>query len=106
MNGLERYDSSFIYCSQATKEVLTPAISLRDLEADLKLVLRLQTKRDRLHFADGTIEKKICTYSNLNYKKDLLVNPLKNHRLTVETSAIEHANLDPCRRFKITGNFI
>ena len=42
---------------------------------DFELVLRLQTKRDRLHFAEGIIEKKIRTYVNLNYRKDLLVNP-------------------------------
>jgi len=39
---------------------------------DSKLVLRLQTRRDRLLYADKTIERKIRTYENLGYKKDLL----------------------------------
>lgn len=70
MTGLERYDSSFIYCSQATKDV---GFSAFFQMADLKLVLRLQTKRDRLNLAQGMIERKICTYANLQYKRDLLV---------------------------------
>lgn len=45
----------------------------RCLRANVKLVLRLQTKKDRLDFADGSIEKKVYAYANLSYKKDLLV---------------------------------
>ena len=69
MVGLEGYDSSFIYCSHATKEV----IGLSRMVTDVKLVLRLQTRKDRLDLAEGIIERKICTYANLKYKKDLLV---------------------------------
>ena len=70
-NGLETYNSSFVYCSQATKEVR----HINLVETDFELVLRLQTRRDRLHFAEGIIEKKIRTYANLSYRKDLLVAP-------------------------------
>ena len=40
-----------------------------------KLVLRLQTKRDRLNLASGLIERKVYIYRNLSYRKDLLVQP-------------------------------
>jgi ribonuclease BN (tRNA processing enzyme) len=72
MSGLETYASSFVYCSHATKQVWLSTV-LENLGADKKLVSKLQTKRDRLDFADGTIEKKIYSYSTLLHNKKLLV---------------------------------
>lgn len=43
------------------------------LTTTAKIVLKLQTRHDRLNFARGIIEKRVYTYSNLTYRKDLLV---------------------------------
>lgn len=104
MTGLERYDSSFIYCSQATKDV---GFSAFFQMADLKLVLRLQTKRDRLNLAQGMIERKICTYANLQYKRDLLVIFLFSvgWLFSAEALTSEHPDMDWSREFVAAGDF-
>ncbi|ODQ55858.1 hypothetical protein SAICODRAFT_5074 [Saitoella complicata NRRL Y-17804] len=81
-NGLQSqfFGGAFVYCTAATKEIL----------------LRLQTKKDRIHYAEGLIEQRRCTFQHLQYKqKDLLrVLPIDTPTL-IEIGGNRHIRVTP-----------
>ncbi|BFZ64047.1 DNA cross-link repair protein PSO2/SNM1 [Saitoella coloradoensis] len=81
-NGLQSqfFGGAFVYCTAATKEIL----------------LRLQTKKDRIHYAEGLIEQRRCTFQHLQYKqKDLIrVLPMDTPTL-IEVGDNKHIRVTP-----------
>ena len=66
--------------------------------------MRIQTQKDRLDFADGTIEKKIYAYANLSYKKNLLVDNWFQKSWFLETVAFQYSDSDLGRRLGNQSN--